>query len=159
VREALWGKPNAFDEAHPFYAAVRALAQLRAREPALRYGRQYFRPISGDGVGFGISPFAPGVLAFSRILDRTEVVLVANTATTQGFRGEVIVDAALNEDGARYEILFSNRSDPRAPGAVTTKAAGATRIEEPTGRVTSGPARALPVELGPMEAQLLRRRA
>jgi glycosidase len=159
VREALWGQPNAFDETHPFYLAVQRLAELRARHPALRYGRQYFRPISGDGVGFGISPFAPGVLAFSRILNHLEVVLVANASTTQGFRGEVIVDASLNPDGARYEVAFSNLHDAREPRLVETKAAGSVRIQDPNGNVSNGPARVLSVDLRPMEAQILTRRS
>jgi glycosidase len=61
VREALWGKPNAFDTNNPLFLAVQAIAAIRARQPALRYGRQYFRPISGSGVEFGVSGGAPGV--------------------------------------------------------------------------------------------------
>src|SRR5262245_184161 len=99
VREALWGKPNAFDRAHPFYQAVQRLAGLRAAQPALRYGREYFRPISGDGAHFGTSPFASGVLAFSRILNDREVVVVANTSVAQDWSGEVLVDFALNPVG------------------------------------------------------------
>jgi glycosidase len=69
VREALWGKVDAFNRTHPFYATIGRLAAIRQRQPALRYGRQYFRPISGDGIHFGISTFNEGVLAFSRILN------------------------------------------------------------------------------------------
>ncbi|HEX9109324.1 MAG TPA: alpha-amylase family glycosyl hydrolase, partial [Longimicrobiales bacterium] len=43
VREALWGKPDAFSSETPIYDALRRLAEVRAAEPALRYGRQYFR--------------------------------------------------------------------------------------------------------------------
>jgi glycosidase len=52
VREALWGKPGAFDETDPFYIALRDIAHVRAGNPALRYGRQYFRPISGEPAKF-----------------------------------------------------------------------------------------------------------
>jgi glycosidase len=69
VREALWGRPGAFDETDPFYVALRSIARVRAQNPALRYGRQYFRPVSGDGKSFAPSNFTPGVLAFSRILN------------------------------------------------------------------------------------------
>jgi glycosidase len=80
VREALWGKPgDPFDRQHPFYKAIARIAKVRAKQPALRYGRQFFRPLSGDQVHFGISPFDGGVLAFSRILDNQEVPVVANT--------------------------------------------------------------------------------
>ena len=108
VREALWGKgSNAFDRTHPFYQGLPSIAAVRAKQPALRYGRLYFRPLSGDGVHFGISPFSGGVLAFSRVLNDQEVLVVANTNTQSRFQGEVIIDTALNPAQADYEILFS----------------------------------------------------
>src|SRR5262249_10782862 len=97
VREALWGKPGAFDTAHPFYRAIQELSKIRNHQPALRYGRLYFRPISGDGVRFGASPFSPGVLAFSRILNNREVLVVANSNTQAGFQGHVLVDRFLHQ--------------------------------------------------------------
>jgi glycosidase len=158
VREALWGKPNAFDREHPFYRAVAELAALRASQPALRYGRQYFRPISGDGVHFGLSPFPNGVLAFSRILNDQEVVVVANTNAGAGWRGEVIVDYALNPDGATYDVLYRNNTDAVAAApAVASKAVGSVEIHEADGAITHGPARAISVTLGPSEIQILRR--
>jgi glycosidase len=158
VREALWGKPNAFDRQHPFYTAIKRMNEVRQAQPALRYGRQYFRPISGDGVTFGISPFSPGVLAFSRVLNDQEVLVIANTQTNGGFAGEVIVDARLNPDQASYTILFSNHDQPQQPGPVATKAGGSVTINEADGKQTHGPARVLPVRLHPMEVQILRRR-
>ena len=143
----------------PFYRAARELSALRASQPALRYGRQYFRPVSGDGAHFGPSTFANGVLAFSRILNDQEVVVVANTNSAAGWRGEVIVDYALNPDGAPYELLYSNRPGAQndAPAQVVGKAEGSVEIHEADGAVTGGPVRALPVALGPSEVQILRR--
>jgi glycosidase len=157
VREALWGKPEAFDRDHRFYEATRRLATLRAGQPALRYGRLYFRGLSGDGVHFGVSPFRPGVLAFSRILNDLEVLVVANASPQGGFRGEVVVDASLNPDGAPYQVLFSNKAEPQPPDAVTTRPRDSVEIREPDGRVTPGPVRVLRVHLQPMEAQILRK--
>jgi glycosidase len=158
VREALWGKPSPFDRAHPFYRQIRRLAALRAAQPALRYGRQYFRPISGDGAHFGASPFSAGVLAFSRILNDREVVVVANTNTTQPWSGEVLVDYALNPPGAGHRVLYSNKppSAVRPPGPVVEKPEG-VEIHEVSGGVTTGPARAISVTLGPIEVQILGR--
>lgn len=159
VREALWGKSaNAFDSAHPFYEAIRKISAVRSAQPALRYGRQYFRPLSGDGVNFGISLFSPGVLAFSRILNDQEVVIVANTQTDDGFTGDVIVDAVLNPDSATYAILYSNYDLPQQPGSVSTKHGGSVTITEEKGSVTHGPVRVLPVRLHSMEVQILRRK-
>ena len=153
VREALWGKPGAFDTAQPFFKAIQGLAAVRAHTPALRYGRQYFRAISGNGVDFGHSYTRPGVVALSRILSGTEVVVVANTSTTAGWRGHVIVDFALNPAGARLGVLHSNKGQAaRVPGPVTERPAADVRID---GRQPGGPIRTLEVDLKPMEIQIL----
>ncbi|WP_025413088.1 alpha-amylase family glycosyl hydrolase [Gemmatirosa kalamazoonensis] len=153
VREALWGKPGAFDPAHPLARALRALSDLRRRTPALRYGRFYFRPVSGDGVHFGVSPFRAGVLAFSRILGDREVLVVANTSASDGFVGEVIVDASLNAPGSTFAVLHANRADPAAPGAV--RVTGAIEVREVDGSSGTGPAAVVRVALRPMEVQVL----
>jgi hypothetical protein len=158
VRESLWGHPNAFNRAHPFYQAIRGLTAAR-NEPALRYGRLYFRPVSGNGSDFGISPFPAGVIAASRILNEVEVLIVANTNVATTFDGEVIVDATLNAHGSAFRLLFSNRQNSQLPDPVAQKPAGAVRIKEPTGGMTSGPARTLRVHLAPSEIQLLRNAA
>ena len=163
VREALWGKvPVAFDPAHPFYKAIRELSAVRSGQPALRYGRQYFRPVSGDGVRFGVSPFPGGILAFSRILNDREVVVVANTNTTAPWSGEVLVDLALHAAGSTFDLLYSNKkaasgsaSPVTAPGPAADKPAGSVEIHEVTGAVTNGPARSIRVTLLPMEVQVL----
>ena len=159
VREALWGKPNPFSRNELPYTVIARLAAVRGQQPALRYGRQYFRPISGDGIHFGISPFAPGVLAFSRILNEEEVLVVANTNTQQEWSGEVIIDRTLNPVGSIYTVLFSNQTDrpsgALAPGSVAEKASGHVEIHEVNGAVTAGPAHALPVSVRPMEIQIL----
>jgi len=151
VREALWGKPNAFDTEHPFYKSIRELSEIRDRQPPLRYGRLYFRPISGDGVHFGASTLAPGVLAFSRILNDREVVVVANANTQGGFLGFVVIDAFINNDGDQFRVL--NGSGATVPGLVETHSG--LEIHEIDGGVTTGPARMLRVNLRPMEVQIL----
>jgi glycosidase len=157
VREALWGQTNPFDPTHPFYQKLQAIAAVRAAQPALRYGRQYFRQISGDGVEFAISPFPGGVIAFSRILDSQEVLIVANPAEKVGFQGQVVVDLALNPAPGSFRVLFSNHSAMQPPGPLATKARGTVRIHELEGGLTDGPARILPITLQPMEVQILRR--
>jgi len=156
IREALWGKPSPFDGAHPFFRMIAALSQLRAQHPALRYGRQYFRPLSGDGTHFGLSPFPSGIVAFSRILDTTEVIVVANTHTQNSWEGEVIIDAAINAPATSFAVLLSNQTGNPTPTLATrAKAAGSVIIEEANGGVTHGPARSLRVALGPMEVRVL----
>jgi len=157
VREALWGKLNGFDASHPLYQALQKILRVRNEQPALRYGRLYFRPISGDGFNFGFSPFPSGVIAFSRILNDQEVVVVANTNTQQNFSGEVIVDRQLNAAGSSYQVRFSNKDAAAGAGPVFDKLKGAIRINEVGGAVTDGPARSLRVQLQPLEIQILRR--
>ena len=158
VREALWGKlPNPFDRSHPFYRALQGVAQVRARQPALRYGRQYFRQLSGNRRDFAVSSFTPGVISFSRILDAQEVLVLANTAEHGAFQGEMIVDLDLNQADVSFRILFSNIAAPTAPGALRTAPQGSVSIRELDGSISAGPARVLPVTVEPLEVQILRR--
>ncbi len=156
VREALWGKPNAFDRTNSFYQAIQRLSRTRDGQPALRYGRQYFRATSDGGNHFTISQGGGGVVAFSRILNDREVVVAANTSTTQRYSGEIIVDMSLNREGTVYTTVFSNK----ATGAGETQAVrfrpqGTVSISADDGTGGAGPLLVLPVTLEPMEAQVL----
>ncbi len=159
VREALWGKPNAFDRSHPFFRAVSDLAGVRANQPALRYGRQYFRPISGDGTHFGLSTFSNGILAFSRILNDQEILVVANTDSGKSWQGDVIVDYALNPAETPYRLLYSNKqgSAGGVPPKAVDRAGTDLQIHEADGAVTHGPVRTIPIVLQASEVQILRK--
>ncbi len=129
VREALWGVPNGFDTNNPFYQSIQTIRSVQAQQPALRYGRQYFRQISGSGAEFGVSASAPGVLAFSRILNDTEVLVLANTFTRSSFTGFSVIDFAVNPHGTNLQLLYSNHgSSAASPGTVDTKAKGTVLI-------------------------------
>jgi glycosidase len=155
VREALWGKSDPFDRDNPIFQTVSNLAAIRKNHPPLRYGRQYFRQISGDGRRFGFSPFNGGVLAYSRILSGEEIVTVVNTNTDQPWEGEILVDYAINQPDDTYRILYSNLPGSRAEEAVVERNAGTVEIQEIGGGVSNGPTRAIPVRLAPMEIQIL----
>jgi glycosidase len=161
VREALWGKipnpPAPFDPTNPFYVAVQSIARARAQAPALRYGRQYFRPISGDGLTFAVSTLSPGVVAYSRILNDEEVVVIVNVTTTaQDLL--VIVDTTLNPSGTAFRVAYSNKAAPTAPDPVgTVGTGGALTIRELDGTTSSGPVQAVRVHLQEREAQILSR--
>lgn len=159
VREALWGKANAFDRQHPFHQAIKKIAQVRDQQPALRYGRQYFRPLSGDGVHFGFSSFPGGVLAFSRILSDQEVLVVANTNAELSWSGEVLIDYSLNKVDSVYQILCSNKENQAPPEPVREKAGGSIEIRGLDAAVSYGPTRVLRVQLQPMEIQILTKRS
>ena len=156
VREALWGGPG-FQQQSLYYRQIGRLAQVRAAEPAMRYGRFYFRPISGDGQNFGISTFPQGLLAFSRILMDQEVVVVANCSASESRSFDVIVDITLNRTGDSYRVRYSNKSAFQSPGAVQDKAAGSVSVQEANGGTGTGPLRTIRVTLAPLEVQILSR--
>jgi hypothetical protein len=72
-------------------------------------------------------------------LNDQEVLIVANADTQAGWTGEVIVDVSLNPTGEVYEIVYSNKKQPAAPGAVVEKSAGSVVVTEVDGSVTHGP--------------------
>lgn len=152
VREALWGGPG-FKTSGYFYEEIAKIGKVRAEQPALKYGRFYFRPISGDRQNFGPSSFLQGVLAYSRILNEDEVLVVANTSTTQSESPWVIVDGTLHDVGSNFRVLYSNLK-PTSPGAVAPT--GAVTVQEVDGTTGHGPLKVLPVTLQPMEVQILR---
>ena len=87
VRECMfggqWGSFDStghhfFNEEHPIYRGIGKIAAVRQHEPALRYGRQYFREVSGNGRDFGHPIDGRCTLAYSRILDTTEVLVAMN---------------------------------------------------------------------------------
>jgi glycosidase len=154
VREALWGGPG-FPETSLFYQHLQQIATVRAKRPALRYGRFYFRPISGDGQTFGVSAFPQGGLAFSRILNDEEVIVVANTNTRQGQSWDVIIESQLSTVGDAYQVLYSNKAAPTAPNPV--RQTGAVTVHEVDGTVGNGPLHVIHVTLQPLEVQILGR--
>ena len=150
VREAIWGETG-FPENSPFYLAIQQMSAVRNSEPALRYGRYYFRPVSGDQVHFGFSPFNGGVLAWSRILADEERTIVANTSTTAQLNLSVVVDATL-AGTASPRVLYSNKKGPVGPGPIAILPNAVVTQYDGT---TSVGAVAVPVSLQPMEVQIL----
>jgi hypothetical protein len=135
ARGAMWGEQGAFCTNHSLYVVLRALTQLRDSEPALRYGCQHFRPV-GDGITdqFGYSHYQQALLAFSRILNDRELVVVVEVAN-------------INTLSSKWKLLFST-ADPGAgvplpisPSAICTFASSHTCV----------------VTLQPMQAQVLQR--
>ncbi len=139
VREALWGRPDAFSTQHALFQHLQALSRLRDQFPTLRFGRQYFRRISGNGVDFNYSTYCGGVIAFSRILNTTEQLIVANTHLQQPQEVYVVIDKNLHAQGQGWTVLFSTHDTPYEPDPTTTH----------------GSLRAVKVKLKPLEAQVL----
>ena len=152
VREALWGAPAPFDQASPFYLTIQQLATLRLQSRLSGYGRLYFRQLSGDGVHFGISDFRGGVLAFSRILHKREIVVVANCSTSSTFSGQVIVDAPFTPRRRAWRSCSRTWPEPQACAVSTS---GPADIEEGDGSRSSGRRASFSVSLAPMDVVIL----
>lgn len=156
VREALWGmwdKQNKFDQKHDFYKAIQEISGIRAQEPALRYGRQYFRDVSQNKYDFNISAVKGGVLTYSRILDDREILIAINTNIKAGWEGDVVVDFALNSASPYWQMLYSN-AGPEADRKSEMLSETAThRIDD---KWFFGPVRAFPLTLDAMEIQIWR---
>ncbi|MDP1682236.1 MAG: alpha-amylase family glycosyl hydrolase [Burkholderiales bacterium] len=114
VRECLFGGTwgghdsggrHCFNPAHEIYQGISAIAQTRSQSPALRYGRQYFREISGDGNHFGHPLDGRCTLAYSRILDTDELLVALNldSAPRNDF---ITVDRSLNPPGTPMRDLL-----------------------------------------------------
>jgi len=152
VREAMWGGPGLNHEG-PFYHAVKDLTAVRNALPALRYGRTYARPLSGDGVTFGISSTPHGVVAFSRILADEEVLIVANTHPAMSQNLDVVVDGSLNEAGTKMAVEYSNLDTPTPPEPL--RVFDRVSVSEADGTHGTGPAMTCRVTLEPLEVQIL----
>ncbi|HXD79007.1 MAG TPA: alpha-amylase family glycosyl hydrolase [Puia sp.] len=152
VREALWGKgPAAFDPTNLLYVQISALAHLRRAEPALQFGRIYFREVSGNGRDFGHSSGIGGILAFSRILYDREVLVVANTSTATLFDGYVLVDIDINRSLPAMTISYSSTG---ATGISNIRLIGAANFFSGATLTGSADTAALPVHLEPMEIRI-----
>lgn len=149
TREALWGKPNAFDTQSAAFVQIKQLSQLRDAELPLKYGRLYFREVSGNGVDFGHSSGAGGLVAFARILVDREVVVAANTGA-QPFTGAVLVDRDINATPRQLRLAYSNRG---TTGTAAVRHVAAARYHR-GGAADSGPAAVLDITLQAHEVQI-----
>jgi alpha-amylase len=89
------------------YKAIARIATAMRSDQALRFGRMYFREISGDGRNFGLPYGNTYTLAFSRILYPQET-LVAYNVSDQSRSDYVVVDASLHRPGDAMRFLYGN---------------------------------------------------
>lgn len=155
VREALWGKPGAFDPQHRFYQTIRELSGLRKDHPALTFGRTYWRPLSRNGWQFSFDECERGVLALSRINEPEEVLIVANWHRQESWNGSVLIDLDGNAEGRRWALLFSSRSTP--PSRFIVERVEDAALRDDGGADGPSVAHCLRVEAGPREILVLGR--
>jgi alpha-amylase len=81
------------------YQEIAKIAEVMRTLAPLRFGRMYYRQISGDGVNFGLPFGTDYTLAFSRLLYGQEV-LVAYNVSSNPRNDYVIVDSTLSPAGS-----------------------------------------------------------
>lgn len=118
IRECMfggeWGAFNTkghhfFNPGNRIYVKIAEIASIRQREPAIRYGRQYFREISGNGVDFGFPVDGCCTLAYSRILDDTEILIALNLDSNTR-NDSITVDKNLTPEGRKLQNLLNPAS-------------------------------------------------
>lgn len=106
---------HAFDTDSPAYRRIAALCAVRAAHPALRIGRQYQRQTRVFDAPFSL-PTAGELVAWSRLLDTTEVLVVVNPNGEASRGGDVIVASELWAAGDEFEVV-ANTAQAAAPGS------------------------------------------
>lgn len=124
IREAMLGGEfgpfrsrgrHAFREGHRVYRELAKIHALRRDSLPLRRGRQYLRPISGNGQDFGLPEAIGGrlrsVVPWSRIFDDREVLLAINTDPAQARTAWVTVGAERHRAGDRLTCRYSTDAE------------------------------------------------
>lgn len=138
IRETMFGGPfgafrskgrHFFDEKGDLTRELAEILKLRKDWIVLRRGRQYLREISGDGIAFGLPKIMSGrmlsVVAWSRILDKTEMVLAVNTDPDNARKAWVLVDAGLHPVGSRLTCVYSSNHGDEGTLVLTVQQKGA----------------------------------
>lgn len=97
-----------FNEDHPLYVGIALIARLRGAEPALRYGRFYFREVSEYGNEYQLPVLGRGMIAYSRILDSTEILVALNLKGEQ-YMNHIAVDKTLTPPGTLLADLINGK--------------------------------------------------
>ena len=119
------------------YQEIAKIADVMRTQEPLRFGRMYYRQISGDGQNFGFPFGSDYTLAFSRILYPQEV-LVAYNVSGQARHDAIVVDSDLHPEPSTMTFLHG---DGAGPVPVQTAADGT---------------RCIPLDLAPHEFVILR---
>lgn len=144
IREAMFDlndqQHNRLNQNCRIYRQVGEIAGVFRAQPALRFGRMYFREVSGNGRDFGLPQGHPCTLAFSRLLADDEVLVAYNTSTTERRRDFVVVDSGLHKGSDEMRFLYGGH--------------GTVNVE--THPDPNNPSRFVQLELDPMQFVILR---
>jgi hypothetical protein len=101
-----------FNESTGIYKELSKILKIRKNYSPLRRGRQYLRPISGDGENFGI-PHIIGneirsIVPWSRIFANSEILLAINTDYYEPKTAWVTIANDLHQEGDELTCLYSS---------------------------------------------------
>jgi glycosidase len=119
VRECMFGAKfgafqtegcHFFDETHPTYLRIAAVARLRKKKNmvglALRRGRQYLRKISkGENLLFSL-PSPGDIVAWSRVFFNKDVVIALNTNGATEQKTRILLDARFHPKRSSMQFLY-----------------------------------------------------
>ncbi|HMA67465.1 MAG TPA: alpha-amylase family glycosyl hydrolase [Desulfosalsimonadaceae bacterium] len=100
---------HVFNEQHPVFRRIAQMTKVRKAFAPLRKGRQYPRQIALPGLGFGYAASGE-IIAWSRIYNDQEVLVILNPHGTEAKGAGIIVDHRLSKDGMK--IIMN--TDPSA---------------------------------------------
>jgi glycosidase len=144
---------HAFDERHPAYRRIAALAAIRAAHPVLRVGRQYQRQTRTFG-DFAL-PGAGELVAWSRILDTDEAVVVTNPNGEAARGGHVVVSSELSAVGDELMVAVNTAEVGAAPVVYAGPHRAGTRLAVGGRRFAGEPAFVIIEPLPPAEVLVL----
>ena len=120
LREAMFGGEfgpfrsrggHCFNENQLVYRELAEILKIRQKHLVLRRGRQYLRPISGDGFNFGYPEMVNGQIRFivpwSRILSSKEMLLAINTDYDRPHSAWVTIDYELHQTDRLLQCIYS----------------------------------------------------
>jgi glycosidase len=123
IREAMFGGKfgsfqsrdrHFFNEENPVYRELAKILEIRQQKITLRRGRQYLRPISGNGGDFGLPRMLGNeirsVVPWSRLLDKDEMVLAINTDCDRPLTAWINIDYNLHKVGDSFKCIYSTDS-------------------------------------------------
>ncbi|HEX3852402.1 MAG TPA: hypothetical protein VHW01_15640, partial [Polyangiaceae bacterium] len=109
MREAMFDKAspgqNLLNANCTIYTEIASIAGVVQSSEPLRFGRIYYRQISGNSQDFGFPFGNASTLAFSRLLYGQEVLVAYNVSS--GPRSDsVVVDGTLHPKGSSLQLLY-----------------------------------------------------
>jgi glycosidase len=116
---------HCFDTGSPSYVRIEALCAVRRKYGVLRIGRQYAREVRLPFTDF-VFPAAGEIIAWSRILDTQEALVVVNPNGADARGGDIVVSAEVSGSGSKFTVVANTAQVAAGPGFAGTHPVGST---------------------------------